>query len=61
MADKKGGDAKKKKSYKVHKIYTNGKAKNKACPKCGQGFFLAQHKDRITCGKCHYSEFSKKQ
>jgi len=30
--------------------------KNKTCPKCGQGVFLAKHKDRLTCGKCHYME-----
>lgn len=34
--------------------------KNKSCPKCGSGIFMAQHKDRINCGKCHYSEFLKK-
>ncbi|KAL7720636.1 40S ribosomal protein S27a [Entamoeba marina] len=22
-------------------------------PKCGVACFLAQHKDRLTCGKCH--------
>jgi small subunit ribosomal protein S27Ae len=32
------------------------KRKNKSCPKCGQGTFLAQHKDRLTCGKCGYME-----
>ena len=35
--------------------------KNKTCPKCGQGIFMAQHKDRSTCGKCNYTEFSKKE
>lgn len=32
--------------------------KNRSCPKCGQGFFMAKHKDRSTCGRCHYTEFS---
>ena len=32
------------------------KRKNKFCPKCGTGFFLALHKDRSTCGKCGYTE-----
>ena len=27
------------------------------CPKCGDGVFLAQHKDRASCGKCGYTEF----
>ena len=30
--------------------------KNKFCPKCGPGFFMAKHKDRTTCGKCGYME-----
>jgi len=35
------------------------KRKNKSCPKCGQGTFMAKHKDRHTCGKCGYTEFVK--
>jgi len=35
--------------------------KNKSCPKCGQGYFMAAHKDRVTCGKCGYSEFGSKK
>jgi len=34
--------------------------KNKHCPKCGPGFFLAAHKDRLVCGKCGYVEYTKK-
>ena len=29
------------------------------CPKCGPGVFLAEHKNRKTCGKCGYTEFQK--
>jgi small subunit ribosomal protein S27Ae len=29
------------------------------CPKCGDGFFLADHKNRLSCGKCGYTEFKK--
>ncbi len=29
---------------------------NKHCPKCGVGYALANHKDRLSCGKCHYME-----
>ncbi len=36
------------------------KRKNKFCPKCGTGVFLAQHKDRLVCGKCHYMEIVSK-
>ena len=27
------------------------------CPKCGDGVYLADHKDRQSCGKCGYTEF----
>ena len=29
------------------------------CPRCGKGVFMAEHKDRLTCGKCSYTEFQK--
>lgn len=32
----------------------------KFCPRCGQGIFLAESKDRIFCGRCHYTEFKAK-
>jgi small subunit ribosomal protein S27Ae len=32
----------------------------KNCPKCGEGVFLADHKDRLSCGKCGYTEFKGK-
>ncbi len=35
--------------------------KNRTCPKCGPGMFLAKHKDRIVCGKCQYVEFMGKK
>ena len=56
----------KKKSKKTSKRsanYTTAgglKRKNKFCPKCGAGIFMAEHKDRSTCGKCGYTEFKKK-
>ncbi|VFJ15446.1 30S ribosomal protein S27ae [Candidatus Nitrosocosmicus franklandus] len=31
------------------------------CPRCGKGVFMAVHKDRLTCGKCSYTEFQKDQ
>lgn len=57
MADKK------KKNYKS-KVYEikDGKItrKNKSCPKCGDGVFLANHGDRLSCGSCGYTESKKK-
>jgi small subunit ribosomal protein S27Ae len=29
---------------------------SKACPKCGPGTFMANHKDRKSCGKCGFLE-----
>lgn len=29
------------------------------CPKCGPGVFMAEHKDRYSCGKCGYTEFKR--
>jgi len=31
----------------------------KFCPRCGEGVFMAEHKDRRTCGKCGYTEFKR--
>lgn len=33
----------------------------KFCPKCGMGVFLADHKNRLHCGRCGYTEFLKKE
>jgi small subunit ribosomal protein S27Ae len=30
---------------------------HRTCPRCGEAVFLAQHKDRFSCGKCGYTEF----
>lgn len=50
----------KKKSYSISSAYeVQGDKlvrKNKTCPKCGPGVFLAKHKGREACGKCGYTE-----
>lgn len=33
---------------------------HRACPKCGPSFFLADHYDRWSCGKCGYTVFKRK-
>jgi len=38
------------------------KTERRSCPRCGDGYWLAVHKDkdgkiRYYCGKCHYTEF----
>ena len=34
--------------------------KNKSCPKCGQGTFMAKHANRWYCGNCKYVEILSK-
>jgi ubiquitin-small subunit ribosomal protein S27Ae len=55
---------KKRKESPVHKFYQvkGGKVERlrKECPRCGRGVFLAEHRDRLTCGKCGYTSFKKK-
>jgi len=31
------------------------------CPRCGKGVFMGEHKDRVTCGRCGYTEFRSKK
>jgi small subunit ribosomal protein S27Ae len=31
--------------------------KNKICPRCGDATYMAEHKDRWYCGKCHLTSF----
>jgi len=56
---------KKKTSPKVWEFYRiNGSSLvglKKDCPRCGKGVFLADHEDRLTCGKCGYTVFKKKE
>ena len=58
MAEKKV--VKRKKTSQKWKLYnleaSKLNRKNKTCPKCGKGVFLAEHKDRLTCGNCGYME-----
>jgi small subunit ribosomal protein S27Ae len=51
------------KKVKASGLYdvSDGKAlrKHQNCPRCGEGVFLAEHKDRLSCGKCGYTQFKK--
>lgn len=61
--EKKGKKPKSKSKHafvKVWEHYKNGKFSGKWCPRCGPGTILAQHANRLTCGKCNYSELQKK-
>lgn len=43
-----------------YKISGDKVTRDRNCPRCGAGIFLAQHNNRLHCGKCGYTEFSKK-
>jgi len=32
----------------------------KICSRCGPGVFMADHGDRLACGKCGYTEWKQK-
>lgn len=50
--------AKRKNTWEQYKVSGDKlERSNPTCPKCGDGTFLALHKDRKTCGKCGYVEF----
>ncbi len=69
MAAKGGGSKKGKKAprernrVKKSSQYeiADGKVERKRtpCPKCGAGVFMAEHKDRVNCGKCGYTKWKK--
>lgn len=63
MADDKKGKKphKNKPTSEKYKMYDSaGKKKQRFCVKCGPGIFMANHGDRLHCGKCGYTEFTKK-
>ena len=60
MAKKKVKNKLPSKKYALYTIQGTTLQRKPHCPKCGAGVFLAQHKDRSTCGSCHYTQFGKK-
>jgi small subunit ribosomal protein S27Ae len=48
--------------WKFYSIEDGRLKKNRReCPRCGRGVFMAEHNDRVTCGKCGYTEFKRKE
>lgn len=46
--------------WKKYSVTGDKVAKNaRCCPRCGPGIFMAENKDRLFCGRCHYAEFKK--
>jgi len=60
MAKKKIKNKKPSQLWKKYKVQGNKIARSKICPKCGSSYFLAEHKDRLCCGHCHYLEMKSK-
>jgi len=60
MAKKKRKNKVPSKVWTKYKLEGNKLNKSRSCPKCGPGTFLANHKDRLYCGNCHYVEILKK-
>lgn len=36
-------------------------SKARSCPRCGPGIFLSVGQGRAYCGRCHFTEFEKKE
>lgn len=50
----------KSKRYELYKVEDGEvERKRKACPRCGPGIFMADHGERLSCGKCGYTEFKR--
>ena len=49
------------KKYTKYKIEGDKIIREKYCPRCGPGVFLSIGQGRMYCGKCHYTEFQKKE
>jgi ubiquitin-small subunit ribosomal protein S27Ae len=48
-------------AHKLYKIEGDSLGRlRKECPRCGKGFFMAQHKNRLTCGHCGFTTYTQK-
>lgn len=56
---KKGQNVSVWKYYKVEG--DNVKKLKRECSRCGKGIFMGEHENRITCGRCGYTEFKRQE
>ena len=53
-----------KRRIQVYKLYSLDGEKltklRKECPRCGRGYFMAEHENRLTCGNCGYTTYKTK-
>ena len=48
-------------AYKLYKVDGDKLTKlKKECPRCGKGYFMAEHQNRLTCGNCGYTTYTSK-
>ncbi|MCD6248062.1 MAG: 30S ribosomal protein S27ae [Hadesarchaea archaeon] len=47
--------------FKLFEVGDEGRVKRLRpyCPRCGPGVFMADHGNRLACGKCGYTDFKK--
>jgi len=44
--------------WKKYKVQDGKLVRNVVfCPRCGEGYIMADHGDRYYCGHCHYTQF----
>ena len=46
--------------WKKYKVEGSSIKRERCCPKCGTGYFLADMKNRFYCGHCKYVEMKPK-
>jgi small subunit ribosomal protein S27Ae len=47
--------------WKLYKVNGDSVQRlKKECQRCGRGYFMAEHKDRLSCGNCGYTTFISK-
>jgi len=47
--------------YKLYKVDGDSLSRlRKECPRCGKGYFMAQHGNRLTCGHCGFTTYTQK-
>jgi small subunit ribosomal protein S27Ae len=47
--------------WKIYEVEGDKITRRKqSCPRCGEGIFMAEHSDRLSCGACGYTVWKEK-